>query len=170
MSIFNAIPDFLRSSYEGIDHTLLGNGGLACYDFLTFQTRILDTCVFTGLCFVFIIPRVLRTISLPKEWEIISYCRKRTAQRICGFRKLLLIVLSIVLGIEMAYKLSKKSWIFLLNPCHVVTALQVSAHAQCVLWYCYFGYYRGFNRLGNCTISFRQKTICQRTKISTYVV
>lgn len=126
--IVNSLLDFFKSSYEGIDTSLEGNGGIECYDYLTLQTRILDTCVFTALVFVFILPRVLRTISLPKEWEIISYCRKRTAQRICGFRKVLLVVLSIVLGVEIGYKIADRSWIFLLNPCHVITAIQVCLH------------------------------------------
>ena len=125
MQGLNAILDVLRTSYEGIDNTLDGNGGIECYDYLTFKTRILDTCVFTLLVLILVIPRVLRTISLPKEWEIISYCRKRTAQRICGFRKFLLIALSLVLGIEIGYKIVDKSWIFLLNPCHVITLIQV---------------------------------------------
>ena len=125
MVISDVIFEFLRSSFAGVSHKLAGDGGIDCYDFLTFKNRIFDTLVFTILTFVLILPRVARTLSLPKEWEIISYCRKRTSQRICGFRKFLLIALAIILGIEMAYKISGKTWIYLMNPCHVITVIQV---------------------------------------------
>ena len=125
MASFEFLRHFFKTSYEGIDFKLAGNGGFECYDYLSTQNRVFDTCVFIGLVFILIIPRVLRTLSLPKEWEVMSYCRNRSAQRICGFRKVLLIVLSIILGIEIGYKISEKSWIFLLNPCHVISAIQV---------------------------------------------
>lgn len=123
---WHSIQEFLLTSIRGVDHTLAGNGGVDCYDFLTFKQRLLDTCVFTLLAGLFIAPRVLRNLSLPKEWEIMSMCQKRTAQRIVGFRKFLLIILSVILGIEIGYKIASESWIYLLNPCHVITAIQVS--------------------------------------------
>lgn len=122
---WHSIQEFLLTSIRGVDHTLAGNGGVDCYDFLTFKQRLLDTCVFTLLAGLFIAPRVLRNLSLPKEWEIMSMCQKRTAQRIVGFRKFLLIILSVILGIEIGYKIASESWIYLLNPCHVITAIQL---------------------------------------------
>ena len=121
----DGVLHLLRTSYVGLDNTLPGNGGIECYDFLTFKQRITDTLVFTLLAAIFIAPKVLKTLTLPKEWEIVNGCRKRTAQRIVGFRKVLLIVLCLVFGIEIGYKLSQESWIYLLNPCHVITSLQV---------------------------------------------
>lgn len=40
-------------------------------------------------------------------------------------RKLLLVIVSLVFGMEVAYKFSTRTVIFLLNPCHVITALQI---------------------------------------------
>jgi len=124
-SLLQPLLEFLKTSHRGIDHHLAGNGGLECYDYLTFKQRLLDTCVFTLLAAIFIVPRVLRDLTLPKEWEIISACRKRTAQRIVGFRKVLLIVLSLILGVEIGYKISQEAWLYLLNPCHVITSMQI---------------------------------------------
>ena len=125
MAGLQSLLNFFKTSYDGIDFSLAGNGGFECYDYLSVRNRVMDTCVFVLLVFVLIVPRVVRNLSLPKEWEISSSCKKRTAQRVCGIRKLLLIVLSIVLGIEIGYKISNQSWIFLLNPCHVITLIQV---------------------------------------------
>ena len=125
MAGLQSLLDFVKTSYRGIDFSLEGNGGFECYDYLSITNRVTDTLVFVALVFVFIVPRVARTINLPKEWEISSACKKRTAQRVCGFRKVLLIMLSVVLGIEIGYKIADQSWIFLLNPCHMITLLQV---------------------------------------------
>ncbi|XP_066924131.1 transmembrane protein 164-like isoform X2 [Clytia hemisphaerica] len=125
MAGLESIRNFLKMSYEGVDFQLAGNGGFDCYDYLTIQSRVTDTCVFVMLVFILIFPKIIRSLTLPKEWEIAKFCQKPTAQRICGFRKFLLIALSIILGIELGYKISERSWIFLLNPCHVITILQI---------------------------------------------
>jgi len=50
---------------------------------------------------------------------------KYSTRRDRGGRKTLLAIVSLVFGMEIAYKLCTRTVIFLLNPCHVITALQV---------------------------------------------
>jgi len=77
--------------------------------------------------------KVLKYLSL--VWRItLNYCSNRNCslpdyrpapRRDRGGRKTLLAIVSLVFGMEVAYKFATKTVIFLLNPCHVITALQV---------------------------------------------
>jgi len=52
----------------------------------------------------------------------------KNRQKDRGGRKTLLAIVSLVFGMEIAYKFSTRTVIFLLNPCHVITAIQVDNH------------------------------------------
>jgi len=116
---------FLRSSYAGVDHSIPGNGGTICYDFLSPTQRLLDTSVFTLFALIFILPRVLKSISLPSEKEILNLCHKKTSCNILSWRRWLLIGLCLVFGIEIGFKIIRQTWLYLLNPCHVITCIQI---------------------------------------------
>lgn len=117
--------DFLRSSYAGVNHAIPGNGGTACYDFLSPKQRLLDTSVFTLFALFVILPRVFKTISLPSDQEVLSLCRKKTSRSVTSWRRWFLIALCLVFGIEIGFKIIRQSWIYLLNPCHVITCIQI---------------------------------------------
>ena len=44
-----------------------------------------------------------------------------------GTQTFLLVVLTFIFGIELGFKLASKQTLYLLNPCHVLTAAQVSS-------------------------------------------
>ena len=100
MDIFASVLQVLSTSFNGVDHSIPGNGGWDCYSFLTLKQRIVDTCVFTAFVIIIILPTVIKRISLPTESDIKNSCVKRTSQNIVGTRRILLIGLCLIFGIE----------------------------------------------------------------------
>lgn len=101
----------------GIDFRLAGNGGPECVDFLTFRRRIAETLVAIAvsyLCIAF----SYNQLSIPTQPSINKKDR--------GGKRVLLVFLCLVFGVELGFKFATQSLIFVLNPCHVTTVLQVS--------------------------------------------
>lgn len=108
------IPDW---SYHGVNHSIQGNGGPDCVNYIYSQRRLLETVIACtvgcyGLCYGF------RRYSLPPVPTVIREDR--------GGKRLLLVLMCLVFGIEIGFKFSSRTVIYILNPCHVVTAIQVS--------------------------------------------
>lgn len=109
----------LEWAYSGVDFSLAGNGGKDCVDFLGLKQRIIESilvCLFS----CYLIKRGISKMTLPhKDDPQIgrkSYCRKQ----------ILLVIMCLTFGIELGFKFATKQMIYLLNPCHVVTIIQVS--------------------------------------------
>lgn len=124
MFFLNFIKDV---SYGGVDHKLPGNGGRDCVNFLSIEQRVYETIVMEVLAFA-ILCKALPNVSLPEK---LPPCRNgnRTG------RILLLVVMTFTFGVEVGFKLATKSIIYLLNPCHILTAMQVNTFQ----FYCSFG-------------------------------
>lgn len=114
-----------KTFYGGIDLSSFHNGGIDCYDFISFKQRLAETFMFTLLASS-LLSRVIRTLSLPKEWELASMCRKRTSQRIIGFRKFVLVLLTGVFGMEVGFMMIMETCVNIFKPCHVITMIQVA--------------------------------------------
>jgi len=126
MTILQSFADVLSSSFDGIDHTLAGQGGWKCYQFLTITERSVDTIAFILFAVIIVIPRVLRTLSLPPEPFNIEQRRpKHPCEEIIGVRKWLLIAICMVFGAEMGFKFMERTWIYVLNVCHMITIVQI---------------------------------------------
>ena len=104
--------------YGGVDFTLPGNGGKECVEYLTLKQRIIETVAYE-LFTIFVFYKILGKVSMPKELPV---SREGTG----AGKRFLLVLLCLVFGIEIGFKFATKQVIFLLNPCHVVTAIQVS--------------------------------------------
>ena len=103
--------------FGGIDFTLPGNGGQECVNFLSYKRRILESFLALALS-CFCISFGYRHLVFPKQSKIIKKDR--------GGKRLLLVILCLVFGLEIGFKCATRSLIFLLNPCHVTTAIQVN--------------------------------------------
>lgn len=102
-------------SYIGVNNTVPGNGGPECVAFLSTKRKIMETIL--ALAFAsFIFFWGFLNITLPKSYG----CEKRD-----GGKQLLLILSSLVIGIEIGFKFATRSVIYLLNPCHITTFLQI---------------------------------------------
>lgn len=114
-----------KAFYGGIDFSSFHNGGIDCYDFISFKQRLAETFMFTLLASL-LLSRVIRTLYLPKEWELASMCRKRTSQRIIGFRKFLLVLLTGLFGVEVGFMMVMETCVYIFKPCHIITMVQVA--------------------------------------------
>ncbi|XP_029188515.1 transmembrane protein 164-like [Acropora millepora] len=103
--------------YGGVDFTLPGNGGKECVEYLTLKQRIIETVAYE-LFTIFVFYKILGKVSMPKELPV---SREGTG----AGKRFLLVLLCLVFGIEIGFKFATKQVIFLLNPCHVVTAIQI---------------------------------------------
>lgn len=111
----NYIADVL---YGGVDFSLPGNGGKECAAFLSSNQRVVETAVYE-LFTCFVLWKMLGKLSIPEK---LPAYREGTGVG----KRLLLVVHCLIFGIEIGFKFATKQVIFLLNPCHVLTAIQVS--------------------------------------------
>nr|CAH0113429.1 unnamed protein product [Daphnia galeata] len=102
--------------YSGIDFKLLGNGGRDCANFLSNWRRVLET-IFAVAFSCLLIYLGYQRLTVPQKITIIRKDR--------GGKRLLLVVLCLVFGVEIGFKFANRSLIFLLNPCHVTTIFQI---------------------------------------------
>lgn len=101
--------------YGGIKPSIPGHGGSECVAYLSRSLMIADTSLATFMMVVVII-FALKTYTLPK---VVPDDGNPLSKRI------LLVLLSVLFGIEVGYKICSKQMLYILNPCHVVTAVQV---------------------------------------------
>lgn len=113
MNIASAIGGIL---YGGIQANIPGNGGPECVAYLSKGLILFETLLSTALVILFAVCGI-KTYTLPAQ---VTSTRKDPV-----FKKVLLVVLSIVFGIEIVYKVVSRQLLYLLNPCHVCTILEV---------------------------------------------
>jgi len=106
----------LEWAYSGVDFGLAGNGGVECKEFLAPSQVLFETVVISSIA--------LFEIIYPWRRSVINYKPNLELRERFG-RKLLLAALCLIWGIEIGYKLSSRQFIFLLNPCHIVTFIQL---------------------------------------------
>ena len=110
----NYITDVL---YGGVDFALPGNGGKECAEYLSPKQRVVETVVYE-LFTIFVFWKMLGKVSIPKE---LPAYREGSGVG----KRLLMVVHCLIFGIEIGFKFATKQVIFLLNPCHVLTVIQV---------------------------------------------
>ena len=110
----NLLPEW---TYSGVDHTLAGNGGVDCRDFIPYPQKVMESMMYTGLGLAeiyFTYPRCILPKTLPPT-------------RTDGIgRRILLVIMCLTFGVEIGFKFATKQMIWILNPCHLVTMVQVS--------------------------------------------
>ena len=108
-------------AYSGVDHSLAGNGGVECRDFIGPMRGVIETVVFVAVGVIEMViayPHLNVPENLPKV--------TRNADRMT--RRILLLLMCTIFGIEVGFKLATHQMIWILNPCHVLTALQVGLY------------------------------------------
>lgn len=105
-------------AHSGVNITVGGNGGPECTAFLSMYKRVVETI------FVMCLTAPLMTWGF-RNLSPIPAIEAPLADPFG--KRLLLVLMSLVFGIEIGFKLASKTVIFLLNPCHMTTAIQVSA-------------------------------------------
>ena len=105
-------------TYSGVDYELDGNGGAGCINFISLWQRVMETMLWVSVAIIELYFSC-RTLTLPPQ---IPYTDRynRTGKR------MMLLIMTLVFGIELGFKFATRQMIFILNPCHIVTIMQVS--------------------------------------------
>ncbi|CAJ0609062.1 unnamed protein product [Cylicocyclus nassatus] len=97
----------------GVDSSIPGNGGEECMTYLPTWQLFLETLI--------IVPLTLRLIINTLPTLDCSFSTRPKNDSRYG----VLTVYSIIFGAELAFKMISRTGIFLLNPCHITTAMQL---------------------------------------------
>lgn len=103
-------------AYDGVNSSIPRNVGPECAFYLSPKRRVLETAFVSIFIIIFWIWG-FKKITLPKRLPYINQDRVG--------RRVLLIIMSMVLGIEIGFKFTSRTIIYLLNPCHITTAIQL---------------------------------------------
>lgn len=122
MSRYN-IYSLLDWMYGGVDPRFEGNGGPECAAFLPPWQRACESLVFVLLSVAEVIVSA-RNINVSRAHREAVRDTRRHKEDSLG-KNLLLAALCITFGVEVGFKFATKTVIYLLNPCHVVTMIQV---------------------------------------------
>ncbi|KAK3739954.1 hypothetical protein QZH41_012792 [Actinostola sp. cb2023] len=112
-------------AYGGVDPRLPGNGGPECVDFLSPRQRFLETLSYITFAFVLF----LRTLSKCTIKDTFPLYREGTGVG----RRVLLILMCLALGIEIGFKVVTRQVIYILNPCHVLSMVQLPCEVE-IYW------------------------------------
>lgn len=103
-------------AYDGVNASIARNIGPECAYYLSPKRRIIETLLIS----LFIIGCLVwgyKRIRLPAQ---VSYANHDRVGR-----RVLLIIMSLVLGMELGFKFSSRTVVYIFNPCHIITAVQV---------------------------------------------
>lgn len=140
----------LEWAFSGVDFTLYGNGGPECVNYLPRSVLVFETFIIVAYALMF-------ELYYPWKRSVCNYKPNLELRERFG-RKLLLAGLCLIWGIEIGYKLSTGQLIFILNPCHMVTLLQVNLLLYTIYSHIYFPNFNFeyiFFKLNSSSCSFR---------------
>ena len=103
----------------GIDFEVEGNGGLSCRDHVGFNRRVCETLLGIGLPLCLFLWN--RTQNTEQERQKKSHSRNYYSP----LRIALLVSMTFVFGIEVGFKFASKQLIWLFNPCHVTSLIDI---------------------------------------------
>lgn len=122
MSRYN-IYSLLDWVYGGVDPKFEGNGGPECAAFITPHQRVWESLIIVLISIVEVYV-ALKKIKVSKELQVLGKDSIGTKEDSL-VKNLLLVALCLTFGVEVGFKFATKTLIYLLNPCHVVTMVQV---------------------------------------------
>ncbi|XP_076453972.1 transmembrane protein 164-like isoform X2 [Babylonia areolata] len=105
-------------AYIGVDFDLPGNGGADCVNFISPTQRLAES-VLASLLALFIIYKAYPCLTLPA-----SQRRKLTEGEASG-KRFLLVLMCLTWGCELGFKFATRQMIWIFNPCHIATAVQI---------------------------------------------
>ncbi|XP_061454552.1 transmembrane protein 164 isoform X2 [Rhineura floridana] len=119
-----SFSNLLNWMYGGVDPSFEGNGGPECAAFLPWQQRLVESLVFlcVGVLEVVVSLQKIRRTHSKEVGDLLAQSRNK--EESIG-KNLLLVFFCLTFGLEVGFKFASRTVIYLLNPCHVVTMLQI---------------------------------------------
>lgn len=106
-------------AYAGVNASVPRNAGPDCANYLTTRRHWVECVLVVVGCFFALKWAIGRAKPLP---AIVA----GTVAHMSTGKKILLIWMTFTLGLELGFKLSSRSVIYILNPCHITSIIQVS--------------------------------------------
>jgi len=119
MSLQVPLPESYWDGFvKGVNFSIPGTGGAECVAFIPDWQKACETlfALAVSFCFTYAGWRKVKVDTKPQQYE---------DERISPYRQLLLVALVLTFGVEVGYKLSTSSVIWLANPCHILTMVQI---------------------------------------------
>lgn len=123
MSRYN-LESLMDWVYGGVDPRFAGNGGPECAAFLSMQQRVIESLLLIAISTGEILLAFLKIRHSQENWQEEATKDRQGKQESLG-KNLLLVALSLTFGVEVGFKFATKTLVYLLNPCHVVTVMQI---------------------------------------------
>ena len=101
--------------YGGLNTSLVSQGGSECAEFLTLKQKIYETSLST----------LIMVISGIIAWKMIGLPKTYPKDRNPFGQRCLLLTVALIFGVETGYKIASRKLLFFLNPCHILTVLQL---------------------------------------------
>lgn len=106
-------------TYAGVDYSLPGNGGEDCARFLSPTQRLLESMLAT------LLGLLTMRLAYPKLTLPATKVRVLTEKE-TTWKRILLVLMCLTWGCELGFKFATRQMIWIFNPCHIATAVQVS--------------------------------------------
>lgn len=107
--------------YDGVNASIPRNTGPECAEYLTLHRKLIESVIVVTICVCSLKWGIsnARPIVVPK---MPAYNKITTGKQI------LLIGMTFTLGLELGFKLASRTVIYILNPCHVTSMIQVNIY------------------------------------------
>ena len=130
------LDSFIGTLYGGIDPSIPGMGGRDCALHVPFRVKILEiTGVIVYMAFLYV--WTAKTLT-PVTEDDVRVMKERDSRLGGNLKKVALMLLSLVFGMELTFKIVTGRLLFVLNPCHALTIVQVLSCLSVCLCVCQF--------------------------------